>query len=152
MDFWPHVHDFWAPKPTPKPKKRKHEKPMFYLRKTYVLEGPGLSFLVQKPWKNGVGTGDGIGGDFFVIFTDFGLQFELRNREKTLKKQCRNRNVLNIDCSLGAACFRGRGCNGRGSGLKLSKSDVLKEMYAFRMDGVQKWKMKNFRGPYSTTY
>ena len=86
-----------------------------------------------------------------MIFTDFGVQFELRNREKTIKKRCRNRNVLNIDCSLGAACFRGGG-NGRGSGQGLSKSDVLKEMYAFRMDGVQKWKMKNFRGPYSTMY
>ena len=46
MDFGAHVHDFWAPKSTPNPKRRKYEKPMFYLHETYVLEGPGLSLLV----------------------------------------------------------------------------------------------------------
>ena len=46
MDFGAHFHDFWAPKSTPNPKRRKYEKPMFYLHETYVLEGTGLSFLV----------------------------------------------------------------------------------------------------------
>ena len=46
MDFGAHFHDFWTPKSSLNPKRRKYEKPMFYLRKTYVLEGPGLSFLV----------------------------------------------------------------------------------------------------------
>ena len=34
-----------------------------------------------------VGTRDGIGGDFLAIFMDFGLRFELRNREKTIKNE-----------------------------------------------------------------
>ncbi len=46
MDFGAHFHEFWAPKSTPNPKRRKYEKPMFYFHETYVLEGPGLSFLV----------------------------------------------------------------------------------------------------------
>jgi hypothetical protein len=48
VDFGAHFHDFWAPKSTLNPKGRKYEKPMFYLRKTYVFEGPGLSFLVEN--------------------------------------------------------------------------------------------------------
>ena len=44
---------------------------MFYLRKTYVFEGPGLSFLVEKSIKNDVGTRCGIGTDFFMIFGRF---------------------------------------------------------------------------------
>ena len=46
MDCGAHFHDLWAPKSTPNPKRRKYEKPMFYLHETYVLEGPSLSFLV----------------------------------------------------------------------------------------------------------
>lgn len=46
MDCGAHFHDFWAPKSDSHPKKRKYEKPMFSLRKTYVFEGSGLSFLV----------------------------------------------------------------------------------------------------------
>ena len=68
VDFGAHFHDFWAPKSTLNPKRRKYEKPMFYLRKTYVFEGPGLSFLVEKSIKNDVGTRCGIGTDFFMIF------------------------------------------------------------------------------------
>ena len=75
MDFGAHFHDFWAPKPAPNPKRRKYEKPMFYLRKTYVLEGPGLSILVEKSIKNDVGTRGGIGTDFFMIVDGFGYQF-----------------------------------------------------------------------------
>ena len=75
MDFGAHFHDFWAPKSTPNPKRRKYEKPMFYLHETYVLEGPGLSFLVRKSIKNDVGTRCGIGTDFFMIFDGFGPPF-----------------------------------------------------------------------------
>ena len=71
MDFCGHVHDFGAPKPTPNPKRRKYETPMFYLRKTYVFEGPGLSFLVEKSIKNDVGSRCGIGTDFFMFFDGF---------------------------------------------------------------------------------
>ena len=52
MYFGAHFHDFLAPKPDPNPKRRKYGKPMFYLRKTCVFEGPGLSFLVEKSIKN----------------------------------------------------------------------------------------------------
>ena len=51
MDFGGHFHDFFNPKPTPNPKRRKHEKPMFYLRKTYVLEGPGLFIFIKNRLK-----------------------------------------------------------------------------------------------------
>ncbi len=54
IDFGAQFHDFWAPKSTPNPKRRKYEKPMFYLHETYVLEGPGLSFLVLKSIKHDV--------------------------------------------------------------------------------------------------
>ena len=46
MDFRVYFHDFFVPKLDPNPKRQKYEKPMFYLMKTYVLEGPGLSMLV----------------------------------------------------------------------------------------------------------
>ncbi len=49
MDCGTHFHDFWAPTSTQNPKRRKYEKPMFYLHETYVFEGPGLSFLLQIP-------------------------------------------------------------------------------------------------------
>ena len=75
MDFGAHFHDFWAPKSSPNPKRRKYEKPMFYLHETYVLEGPGLSFLVRKSTTNDVGTRCGIGTDFFMIFDGFGPPF-----------------------------------------------------------------------------
>ena len=71
MDFGAHFHDFWGPKSILNPKGRKYEKPMFYLRKTYVFEGPGLSFLVQKSIKNDVGTRCGIGTYFFMIWGRF---------------------------------------------------------------------------------
>ncbi len=71
MDVGADFHDFWAPKSTPNPKRRKYEQPMFYLHETYVLEGPGLSFLVRKSIKNDVGTRCGIGTDFFMIFDGF---------------------------------------------------------------------------------
>ena len=60
MDFGAHFHDFWAPISSLNPKGRKYEKPMFYLGKTYVFEGPGLSFLVEKSIKNDAGTRGGI--------------------------------------------------------------------------------------------
>ena len=72
MDFGVHFHDFWTPKSSQNPKRRKYEKPMFYLRKTYVFEGPGLSFLVGKSINNDVGTRCGIGTDFFMILARFG--------------------------------------------------------------------------------
>jgi len=75
MDFGAHFHDFWAPKSSLNPERRKYEKPMFYLRKTYVFEGPGLSFLVEKAIKNDVGTRCGIGTDFFMIFGRFWTPF-----------------------------------------------------------------------------
>ncbi len=71
MDCGAHFHDFWASKPTPNPKRPKYEQSMFHLRKTYVLEGPGLSFLFWKPIKNGVGTRYGIGSAFLVVFHGF---------------------------------------------------------------------------------
>ncbi len=86
MDFGAHFHDFWAPKPTPIPKRRKYEKPVFYLHETYVLEGPGLSFLVEKSLKNGVGTRKGLGGDFFTIFDGFGSPFWAPKSIKINKK------------------------------------------------------------------
>ena len=79
MEFAVNSHEFLAPKPTPNPKRRKYEKPMFYLRKTYVFEGPGLSLLVEKSIKNDVGRRCGIGTDFFMILVDFGLHFEVQN-------------------------------------------------------------------------
>ena len=75
MDFGADFHDFGASQPTPNPKRRKYEKPMFYLRKTYVFEGPGLSFWVEKSIKNDVGTRCGIGTDFFMIFGRFWSPF-----------------------------------------------------------------------------
>ena len=46
MDFGADSLDFRAAKQALKPKRRKYEKPMFYFRKTYVLEGPGLSIFI----------------------------------------------------------------------------------------------------------
>ncbi len=86
MDFGAHFHDFWAPKSTPNPKRRKYEKPMFYLHETYVLEGPGLSFLVRKSIKNDVGTRCGIGTDFFMIFNGFWPPFWGPKSQKFDKK------------------------------------------------------------------
>ena len=86
MDFGAHFHYFWAPKSSPNPKRRKYEKPMFYLRKTYVLEGPGLSILVEKSIKNGVGTRGGIGTDFFMIFDGFRPPFRGPFSRKNDKK------------------------------------------------------------------
>ena len=71
MDLRAHFHDLFAPKPTPNPKRRKYEKPTFYLRTTCVLEGPGLSILVKKSIKNDVGTRGGFGTVFFMIFYEF---------------------------------------------------------------------------------
>ncbi len=71
MDFGAHFDDFWSPKSTPNPKRRKYEKPMFYLHETYVLEGRGLSSLVRESIKNDVRTRCGIGTDFFMIFHGF---------------------------------------------------------------------------------
>ena len=86
MDFGAHFHDFWTPKSSLNPKRRKYEKPMFYLRKTYVFEGPGLSFLVEKSIKNDVGTRCGIGTDFFMIFGRFWPPFwspkSIKNQQK----------------------------------------------------------------------
>jgi hypothetical protein len=66
---------FFIPKPTHNPKTPKYEKPMFYLRKPYVLQGPGLSILVGKSFKNDVGTRGGVGTDFFMMFDGFGPPF-----------------------------------------------------------------------------
>ena len=88
MVFGAHFHDFWPPKSSLNPKGRKYEKPMFYFRKTYVFEGPGLSFLVQKSIKNDVGTRCGIGTDFFTIFDRFWPKFwspkSIKNDKKTI--------------------------------------------------------------------
>ena len=51
MDFGVHFHDFLAPKQDPNPKRRKDEKPMFYLGKTYVWEGPGFSIFIKHRLK-----------------------------------------------------------------------------------------------------
>ena len=96
MDFGAHFHDFWAPKSTPNPKRRKYEKPMFYLHETYVLEGPGLSFLVRKSIKNDVGTRCGIGTDFFMIFDGFGPPFWAPKSQK-IKKKTRPKSDSNLE-------------------------------------------------------
>ena len=41
MDFGVHFHDFGTPKPAPKPKRRKHEKPVFSLSKIDVFKASG---------------------------------------------------------------------------------------------------------------
>jgi hypothetical protein len=81
MDIGAHFHDFLTPKPTPNPKRRKYDKPMFYLMKTYVLEGPGLFILLEKLIKRDVGTRGGIGTDFFMIFDGFWPPLELQNHK-----------------------------------------------------------------------
>ncbi len=75
MEFGAHFHDFWTPKSTRNPKRRKYEKPMFYLHESYVFEGPGLCFVLRKSIKTNVGTRCGIGTYFFMIFNGFWLPF-----------------------------------------------------------------------------
>jgi hypothetical protein len=56
------------------------------LSKTYVLEGPRLSILVEKAIKNAVGTRGGIWTGFFMIFDGFRPPFWGQFREKSYKK------------------------------------------------------------------
>ncbi len=57
MDFGAHFHDFWAPKSTPNPKRRKYEKPMFYLSKMHVFEVSGHQNRHENQGKIGSGNG-----------------------------------------------------------------------------------------------
>ncbi len=69
MDFGADSLDFRAAKQALKPKRRKYEKPMFYFRKTYVLEGPGLSILMILA----LFFGTPFRSSLFHVFVDFGV-------------------------------------------------------------------------------
>ncbi len=69
MDVGAHFHYFWAPKPSPKQKRRKDEKHLCFIKGQPVFFGVDASLFWSKNHeKNGVGTRTGFGGDFFMIF------------------------------------------------------------------------------------
>jgi hypothetical protein len=77
-------------KPDPNPKRRKDEKPMFYLRKTYVLEGPGLSIFIKNRLKTMSEREAESEPTFSWFLMDFGLHFEVHFREKAKKNDVEN--------------------------------------------------------------